>query len=570
MVMKRNIAQLSQTVFDVLVIGGGIYGVCTAWDAALRGLSVALVEQADFGHATSANSLKIIHGGLRYLQDGDLGLVRAMSQERRIWLQIAPHLVHPLPCLMPTDNSLLRQRAVLATALAVNDWLSYDRNRGLDSQKHLPNGRTISKADCLARLPGLEPDGVNGGALWYDAQMYNSERLLLSFVLGAVAAGAVAANHVEVVGFLREKRSVRGVIAKDVLTGQTIEVRARLTINCAGAWIDPLLSLLGPATSPTRFVRSIAMNLVTRQFLSGCAVALPSKYRVDDGTGRLRERTRTLFMVPWREYSLIGTIHAPAIGPQSSPFPTEAEVVAFIEEINRAYPPAGLNRADVYQVHYGYLPMVAARPQPAGVKLLRQSRLVDHAQDDGLAGLLTVVGVKYTTARRTAQHVVDLAVKKLGRPGLAGRSHTTPLYGGQIGRFAEFMAQAIAQRPPGLEVEVMRRLVYNYGTTYQKILDYRLEAPGWGRPVANQVGVLQAEVIHAVRQEMAQTLGDVIQRRTELGAAGLPADDVLQACADLMAGELGWDQGRIAAELARVRAAYPLDARPVPERVGIR
>ncbi|MCB0107865.1 MAG: FAD-dependent oxidoreductase, partial [Caldilineaceae bacterium] len=180
--MQRDVTALTDHRFDLLIVGGGIYGAWVAWDAALRGLQVALIDQGDFGHATSANSLKTVHGGLRYLQDGDFGLVRLMIQERATLLRVAPHLVHPLPCVMPTYARFMRSRWVMGAALTLNNLLSLDHNQLPDPQKRLPLGRLLSRADCLALLPGVADAGITGGACWYDAQMYNSERLTLAVV----------------------------------------------------------------------------------------------------------------------------------------------------------------------------------------------------------------------------------------------------------------------------------------------------------------------------------------------------------------------------------------------------
>ena len=191
--MKRDLAKLSSRQFDILVIGGGIHGALAAWDATLRGLSVALIERGDFGSATSQNSLKTIHGGLRYLQDGNLSRIRTMARERTTWMRIAPHLVHPLDCLMPTRNKLSRSRLVMGTALALNDLLSFDRNRSMDHQKHLKGGSIVSKQKLSHLLPGYDTNGSTGAAVWHDAQIYNSERLLLEFILSSVEEGAIAA-----------------------------------------------------------------------------------------------------------------------------------------------------------------------------------------------------------------------------------------------------------------------------------------------------------------------------------------------------------------------------------------
>ena len=553
--MQRNLEQLADRRYDLLVIGGGIHGACIAWDAALRGLSVALVEKSDFGHATSANTLKIIHGGLRYLQDANLRLVRIMVGERATWMRIAPHLVHPMPCLMPTYNKLGRSKGVMAAALTLNDAISYDRNRLMDPQKRLANGRIVSRSECLHLLPGLAADGVTGGALWHDGQMYNSERLLLSLVLSASQAGAEVANYVEVTGFLRDDVGVRGVTARDAMTQQELEIQAELVVNSAGPWVNSVLSPLGVAVSPT-FVSSIALNLITRQIHPTHAVAFPSRYTVRGKDGTLTQRSRLLFAVPWRSCSLIGTSHFPYEGPPGDYQVSEEVIEGFLTEINTAYPGAALTRQDVYHVQWGFLPAAQTDFQTNAVKLVRQAQVYDHEKGDGGHGLISVVGVKYTTARHVAQEVVDMALVKLGRDPSRCRTQATPVYGGRIDGIQGFLAEAVSQRPPGMSPETAQNLAYSYGAEYPRILEYLNEEPAWGMPVSPASTVIEAEVVHAVREEMAQKLADVVQRRTELGAAGLPHEASLRTCADLMAAELDWDKTRVRKELDELRAAF--------------
>jgi glycerol-3-phosphate dehydrogenase len=423
--VKRDLAQLTRNEYDVLVIGGGIYGACLAWDATLRGLSVALVDKGDFGCATSANSLKIIHGGLRYLQDANLKLVRRMVSERTTWMRIAPHLVHPMPCLMPTYKTLTRNKITLFTALKINDLISYDRNRIADPQKHLPNGQTISKTDWLRLMPEAAANGITGGAMWYDALMHNSERLLLSIILSAAKAGAeVVANYVEVMGFLGDDTGVKGVKAKDVLSGQELEIQANLVVNSAGAWVDSVLGHLNSDFTP-KFHLSAALNLVTRQVLPKYAVGISSRHTGRDKEGNQAQRSRMLFIVPWRSYSLIGTIHTSFVGLPQDYQISEDVLQDFIDEINTAYPGAALRRHDILHVHWGFLPMVKPSDQSDRVKLVREGQIYDHEQEDGVKGLITVVGVKYTTARYMAQKALDLAVEKLDREAHPCRTHKT-------------------------------------------------------------------------------------------------------------------------------------------------
>jgi glycerol-3-phosphate dehydrogenase len=539
---------LSDDRYDMLVIGGGIYGACVAWDATLRGLSVALIDKADFGHATSANSLKIIHGGLRYLQDAKLGLVRRMIRERMVFMRIAPHLVHPLPCVMPTSYRLTRSKLVMAAALLANDLAGFDRNRLRDLQKHLPRGRIISREECLQLLPGIPAENITGGAIWYDCQVYNSERLTLSFVLSAADAGADVANYVEAVGLLRNGDGVTGVKAKDLLTSEELDIRAETVVNAAGPWVESVLHLLDGRRPGRRFHPSMAMNLVARQIIPEYGAGVPSTYKVSDGNAGIGKRSRLLFVVPWRNYSLVGTVHAPCNGDPEDYRVTECEVKSFIDEINAGYPGAALKREDVYFVHRGFLP---ARDNRRGdqVRLVRQSQVHDHAKEEGIHGLITVVGVKYTTARKVAQQVVDLAFTKLGKKPPECRTHLTPLRGGQIERFDDFLKQQVARCSRHLSTEVARHLIYTYGSEYARLLAYPEQDLALGHRVCDSSAVIGAEVLHGIREEMAQKLTDVIFRRTELGSAGDPGDECLETCAAIMAAELGWNKARVDQEL---------------------
>ncbi len=554
--MNRKLDSLIEIQHDLLVIGGGIYGACIARDAALRGLSVALVEKGDFGAATSANSLKILHGGLRYLPDANLGLMRAMIRERSTWIRVAPHLVHPLPFLMPTTKKISRSKLILSAALLVNDLISCDRNHSLEGDRCLPAGQIISQEACLEILPGLSNANITGGAIWYDAQIHNSERLLLSLLLSAQEKGARIANYVSATNFLGDERDVYGVEAKDMLTDRSLLIQARVVVNCAGAWVDSLLAKLNGRVAKPTFNPSVALNLVTRQIFDHYAVGLSNDYSRLDGTGNLLGRSRSLFIVPWHNYSLIGTWHLPYEGDPEEFQLKKSYIQDFIGEINSAYPPARLNPDDIYHVHWGFLPMVMEDTPRESVKLVRQSAIHDHERTDGIAGLITVVGVKYTTARDLAQKVIDLVCQKLAFQAKPCRTSTMPVYGGDIGRVDEFQEKAIVHRPSQISPDIIRHLVFTYGSTYRQILDYLDENPYWGQTVCDGFPILKAEVVHAVRKEMAVKLGDVVNRRTEAGAVGLPAEGFILVCADIMAEELGWDEVHKEGEIKELLQTY--------------
>jgi glycerol-3-phosphate dehydrogenase len=235
---------------------------------------------------------------------------------------------------------------------------------------------------------------------------------------------------------------------------------------------------------------------------------------------------------------------------------TERDVQEFIDELSAAYPAAGLSRADVAFFNGGLLPMESFNARTGDVRLLKQYILRDHQAEDGLAGLLTVVGVKFTTARDVAAKSIDLAIRKLGLPSRTSLSHQTPIHGGQIEKFDDYLKAETQTRPCGLKPEVVKHLVQNYGASYSELLRYDKENPDWKGTLGAGTEVLQAEVVHGMREEMALKLADVVMRRTELGTAGPPGKAVLQKCAHLMAAELGWNQARVQAEIAEVEELY--------------
>lgn len=479
--MKRDFAALASREWDVVVVGAGIHGAAAAWDAAQRGLAVALVEREDFGAGTSWNSLKTIHGGMRHLQRLDVASLRESARERRALLRIAPELVEPLPFLVPCRGHATGGRAALALALLLNDLLTRDRNRGLPGERWIPPGRTTGASEALALVPGLPPRGLTGAALWHDAQAASTERLLLGFVHAAADAGAAVVNRAEALSVLAAADGrVAGVAVRDALAGGSLEVRARVVVNAAGPWADALDVPGVPGARPrprTPLLR--ARNLVLRR---------PLATRLAVGE---RSEGRFLFLVPWQDRSIVGTSYEPADQPPSDP-------LEFLAAAARAFPWAGIGRSDLALVHEGLVPGEAGAHG-----LWTRSRIVDHERTDGRGGLLTLLGVKYTTARALAEAAVDLAARRLGRPTAACRTAETPL--------------PRARRLAG--------------------------------PLAEQARV-------AVRDEMALSLADAVLRRLDLGTGGAPPEPALAAVCAAMAPLLGWDGARQDAERAELAAFF--------------
>jgi glycerol-3-phosphate dehydrogenase len=534
--MQRSLDSLQSTVFDLLVIGGGILGASVARDAALRGLRVALVERGDWGGGTSANSLRIVHGGLRYLQHLDLRRMRESIRERSTWLRIAPHLVEPLPVLVPTCGWGLRGKPALRAALAVNDVIAWDRNRALAPDRHLPAGRGVSRAECLALVPELEAPGLTGGVLFYDAQMYSSERLVLETVMGAVEAGADAANYLEVTGPLRRGGRLEGVVARDRGDESTgLEIRARVIVNAAGPGAPGLAAaLLGMPVARPPIGYTLAFNIGVEA--TGHRVAFAISGGTGDPNALLRRGPRQLFVVPWRGCTLIGTAHLPYDGDPAAFDAAGVDLEAFLAEVRAAWRGPVWSPEDVRLLHAGLLPgRTEGGPSARVVRLDTRHRLVDHAAD-GVPSLLTLASIKFTTARRVAEEATDRVCAKLGRAA-ACRTADTPLRGAPEGSIERLVSDA-RRRHDGVPPLVLEHLVRTYGRHYEEVL--RVAAggagPEWLEPLYPGGGVVFAQFIHAVRAEMALTAADIVERRTELGAVGRDSPALRARAGEALAG----------------------------------
>ncbi|MGD1895793.1 MAG: glycerol-3-phosphate dehydrogenase/oxidase [Phormidesmis sp.] len=550
--MHRDLVALSNQVFDLLVIGGGMYGACVAWEAILRGLSVALVEQSDFASGTSANSLKVIHGGLRYLQTADFPRMRQSIKERQTLMRIAPHLVHPMPVLVPTYGHSLKGKEAMMVALKMNDMISGDRNLPLsDPQKHIPPGELVSKSDCLQLLPDLPTQNLTGAARFYDAQVYNSEQLVLSFIQSAAQRGAQIANYVRVVDFKSQHSRVTGAFAEDALTGDRFEIQSKNIINASGPWVDQLIARAKGTVAPQQKLAK-AMNLVTRPLFGArqdCAVGI---------TGRA-PGSRLFFIAPWRGRSLVGTWYGPDNEAIKPPKATSAEIAHFLTEINQSYPTFDLTIDDVAWVHAGLLPSDGISAKSGDMKLAKHFELIDHKQDD-FAGLLSVKGVKYTTARDVARRAVNWVFRDRGQMPEKSCSHAEPIYGGHIDRFTPFMAAAISRHAGKVSAKDITRLVKTYGSEYLAVLKYltpsTLPASNSTHDMHPAPDILAAEVRYHIANTMPQTLSDIVFRRTELGSAGRPSDEALDLCAQIMSERLGWSPEKQRLEIAQVKLRY--------------
>jgi glycerol-3-phosphate dehydrogenase len=525
---------LATQEFDLLVIGGGVTGSGSARDAALRGLKVALVEREDFASGTSSRSSRLIHGGLRYLEHGHLGLVFESSIERRRLLQLAPHLVRPLAFIWPVYAGARVPRWKLTAGLMLYDALSLFRNvKGYQSL----NARQVHEME-----PGLRSENLKGGARYYDAAT-DDARLTLANALGASEAGATVLNHASVRRLVVHEGKARGAVVVDHLTGEEVTVRARAIVNATGPWSDEIRKLDAPGMTGPAVRGSKGVHIAVPRERLGHRDAL-TLLSPKDG--------RVMFVLPAEGFTIIGTTETSTRAHPAEVRASEADVAYLLESANAFFPAAHLTREDVVSAWAGIRPLVASGYQRSQNDAGSASR--EHAIDVSPAGVLAISGGKLTTYRVMARDVVDAVERHLGQPHRPSPTETLPLPGGDVPNLeAEFAAARAEVGDAATAVHLVRA----YGSRWRRVWALTRQEPALARPLAEGLPYRAAEAAWGVSHELALTLSDLLIRRLkvafetrDLGRAAA------RVAAEVMAPRLGWD----AAETQRQLDTYASDA----------
>jgi len=536
--MVRHIDALTNTPFDLLVVGGGIHGLFAAYDAAQRGLSVALVERADFGSGLSANHQRTIHGGLRALQQANLAKTRQQIDERRTWARIAPHLIAPLPFIVGTYGWTRQSRLALRAGLAVYDRVGRARNAHVPVELHLPKTRLESAATTRRLSAGIVEQGLTGGAIWYDYQTRYPDRLTWVVALAAERAGARLGNYIEFAAPVRDSAGVlRGAQVTDVETGRPLEIAARVILIAAGSAMGDLLQRLGVTGAPP-LLR--AMNVLLDR---------PAR---DIATAARGASGRMLTAVPWHGRLLVGTDQSRDFVKPPEETPPAAAVSAFLEDANSAFPKLAATRKDVRLVHHGLVPALSRNGH---ADLLPDPLIARHGAG-GAPGLVSLVGTKYTTARWAAARAVNLVCAALGRPSGRSRTGLSPLPHAGIADVEGLLTEAQRSLHVEIDRDVSEHLSGWYGTEAPAVLRYSVDQHLHDR-LSSDTAVLAGEIAYAVEHAAALRLSDAVLRRTSLGLTGHPGQASLQRAAEIMGRKLGWDANRQTEELRRVEAVYP-------------
>jgi len=522
---SASLERMRSTTFDILVIGGGVTGAGIALDAATRGLSTALVEQRDLSSGTSSRSSKLLHGGLRYLEQYDFGLVREALRERDLHLTtLAPHLARPVSFLFPLTGAAW-ERAYIGAGIALYDTLGGARN--------MPAHRHLTRTGALRLVPALKADALRGAIRYYDAQI-DDARHTMEIARTAASYGAAIATSARVTGFLREGERVVGAHVADLETGETLTVRASQVINATGVWTDEVQALVGRGRIKVRASKGIHL-------------VVPRDRIIADSGLILRTPTSVLFVIPWGRHWIIGTTDTKWDLDLAHPAASRSDIDYLLDQVNAVlrHP---LTHEDVEGVYAGLRPLLSGESDATST-LSRE-----HAVATTAPGLVTIAGGKYTTYRVMAQDAVDLAARSL--PGRVPDSVTdrTPLVGA-VGYFALNNRRHELAARTGLHVVRIEHLLGRYGSLTEELLAMIAGDASLAAPIPGAEDHLQVEAVYAASHEGALHLDDVLTRRTRISIEtfdrGLAAAPHV---ARLMAPMLGWDEARIDREVAHYEA----------------
>ncbi len=543
--MMRDLESLKSKEFDILVIGGGIHGATVAYEAATRCYKTALIEMGDFGSATSANSLKVIHGGLRYLQHANFPRIRQSIHSRKIFHQIAPHLITNVPFLVPTYGHGIKSKFVMKTAIAIYDLLSIDRNKNIPPENHIPGGKTISKNEIKNIIPGIDSENLTGGAVWYESISNDSERLILEFILQAAERGAEVYNYVKANDLIFEEKNITGANVTDLITDEQFNIRAKFTIIAAGPWLNrfvPKQELHFPLTK--------AVNIVVKKNLFGkYAVGLESAEEYEDKDALIKRGKRLYFFVPLRGKTMIGTTYKKYSENPDDLKITRTDIEEILEEVNKINPAINLNFDDVSFYHVGLLPMEPLVNPEDDIQPGKHSKILDSENVAGLKGGIFIKSVKFTTAPSIAEETLKLIDKKFGK-NTERKKQKIDARNSQIENLS---------KPDNIPEDYINRLKKVYGNKrYYKIIDIINENHETAELLSTSPPVTKAEIIYVIKNEFAVKLQDIILRRTGLGNLEIPSSGTILKIAGVVQKELNYSQNEIEKEIEKVENYYSI------------
>lgn len=543
MILKRHIEEQSENEFDLIIVGGGITGAAVAYIAAARGLSVALFEKKDYGGSTSAATSKLIHGGLRYLANMEIRLVRESLRERRILGNIAPNFVYPLPFVLPNYKKWKGNIWKILVGMFLYDLLSYDKKDTWDKSKQLQNHRIISHSTTIRLEPNLIRKNLRNSVYFFDYQSIFPERLTLAFIKSAAEYGAKVSNYAPVEAFKYDaKNRITGVEVKDLFSGEIKNVYADLIINCGGTWADKIFKLAAGRDFPAYKVkRSEGIHIITKKIAGNHVVSLQRK---DGGH---------MMIMPWRDHSLIGTTDKEYNGDPDEYYVSKESLYDIIRAVNENFGKK-ISLSDIKHAYGGLRPLVDDQTKDS-YNTSRKYEVYDNAAD-GIEGMITVEGGKFTTSRSLASEVLKMISGKLNKTLLDSVSDNLYLSGSEIRDMKQFMIKQYLNYTD-FNKQTVEYVSRNYGTDSKVVFQIARDNKRYAEVVSHD-GEILAEIVYAIKYESAKTLGDIMLRRTGTGTLGNPGKDIIDKITAIAAEMLNWNDKRIAEETASMMKVYEI------------
>jgi len=539
---KRNLEQLSTQTFDVVIVGGGISGAWLALHCAQSGLSTALVEKGDFAAQTSSASSKLLHSGIRYLQQMQFGKVRESALERAHYLYAAPHMSLPIPFAVPTYKNFQRSKLFLGCGMVAYHALCLGENGIIEStEQQLPRTTAIG-ASKLNKICDLSMEDHTGAVVFYERQMINSERMVLAILQTASEHGAQIVNYVVAKQLLRKGDQVQGIVAKDLQTNTELKIQAKLVINAAGPWIDSINSGIKKLQKPSINGFAIGSHIITRQ-LSDHAIAFTTKHQSD---AKIDRGGRHVFVIPWRGYSLIGTSYDECEAANPNLSLKSSHVQQLLEVINDSIPNAHLTAGDLISGYSGLYPLRTENIDSAVYQGSGEYQIIDHESTDEIKGLITALGAKFTTGRKLSALTMKFVQKKIAADINISK---TKLHSSQYQSLADYSQQQVARYADLLPSKTVHHLISHYGSEIESLMARVSDQPKLLQPICNHLPDIMGQVVWAIEQEQAINLEDVLFRRTSIGFLGLD-DAAIKRTAALMAVSLNWNEEKLNQQVA--------------------
>lgn len=530
---SRDVSALSSTDYDVLIIGGGISGAWLTLHCAQQGYKTALIEKHDYASQTSSSSSKLLHGGVRYLQQFQFDKVRESAMERAEYLYAAPHLSTAVPFIVPTYKSFQKSKLFLGCGMLAYQALCLGENKIIASkEQQLPGIKLLSNSE-LNNLCDLSNENHTGGVVFYERHMLDSERMVLAIIQSAKAAGADVFNYVSAQSFINQNDIISGVNAKDELNGEIFHIKSKLTVNSSGPWVDNLNSTLKnaeKAMSVNGF--AVGSHIVTRQ-LYDHAIAITTKHQ---SNAKIDRGGRHVFIIPWRGFSLIGTSYDDIDGPNGDINLQASHVDELLEAINDGIPSAKLTREDLVSGYSGLYLLHTDNIQSTVYQGSGEYQIIDHAQANGVDGLITSLGAKFTTGRKLSELTMRVINKSFGNNNKVNRRK---LIGSDYESLNTFTTSKVEQYAANFSAQTIKHLIMHYGSRLDQFINRVQADDSLKNKICDHQDDILGQVVWAIEEEQCWSLNDILFNRTSLGLLGIQEPE-LRAVAKLMAEHLNW------------------------------